>query len=68
VVTTEESILKPEGDFVAFIPDQKIASQTLTDKSETPNQTESQAKFCIYCGEKLNDSPKFCPNCGKMQN
>lgn len=23
------------------------------------------AKFCIYCGTKMNDGAKFCPSCGK---
>ena len=31
----------------------------------TQVNTNQNISYCIYCGTKLNENDKFCPNCGK---
>ena len=35
-----------------------------TDPFPEMNPTPEQAKFCQYCGNKINAQAKFCPHCG----
>ena len=42
-----------------------ISNEELKNTSnEENNETEEKAKFCIYCGNKLNKTSKFCSKCG----
>lgn len=36
-------------------------------KGEQPvPQAASERKYCIFCGQMLDASPRFCPNCGSQ--
>ncbi len=39
----------------------------LAKKGEQPTpQAASERKYCIFCGQMLDASPRFCPNCGSQ--
>jgi len=42
----------------------KAAWNSIVKKSEG---SESETKFCLYCGEKIKKEARFCSKCGKEQ-
>jgi hypothetical protein len=39
----------------------------ITDSNKPPTDTNTESKFCIECGSKLNLRSKFCTRCGTEQ-
>ncbi|HTH22227.1 MAG TPA: hypothetical protein VL854_08420 [Nitrososphaeraceae archaeon] len=39
----------------------------ITDSNKPPTATNTESKFCIECGSKLNLRSKFCTGCGTEQ-
>ena len=39
----------------------------ITDSNKPPTATNTESKFCIECGSKLNLRSKFCTRCGTEQ-
>ena len=39
----------------------------ITDSNKPPTATNTESKFCIECGSKLNLRSKFCARCGTEQ-
>ena len=39
----------------------------ITDSNKPPTATNTESKFCIECGSKLNLRSKFCTICGTEQ-
>ena len=39
----------------------------ITDSNKPPTATNTESKFCIECGSKLNLRSKFCTKCGTEQ-
>jgi ribosomal protein L40E len=41
--------------------------RTITDSEKQPTASNTESKFCIECGSKLNLRSKFCTKCGIEQ-
>lgn len=56
---------KKNADAIAKKAKKPTVKQNFKQETNTP---EKKPKFCIYCGEKLNEKAKFCGNCGKPRD
>ena len=41
--------------------------RTITDSEKQPTANNTESKFCIECGSKLNLRSMFCTKCGTEQ-
>ncbi|MHA1341415.1 MAG: zinc-ribbon domain-containing protein [Promethearchaeota archaeon] len=72
VVRTEPTMDDPEGDFVSIIPDNNINISSNLQQQPNINVIPAQTgpsnipyQFCQFCGAKINQKVKFCPQCGQ---
>lgn len=42
----------------------EVTTKNVETKKSEKNDAKS-SKYCVYCGNKLNDNSKFCASCGK---
>jgi hypothetical protein len=46
----------------------RSAGETVDDPSTTVEEGDTERKRCSGCGESLDGSPVYCPNCGEKAN
>lgn len=62
VIREESTFSKPEGNFLAYKPNQNISNED--PKNQNLPNLEKKQQFCMYCGVEIKIGAKFCHKCG----
>lgn len=63
VIRTNPEVTNPEGNFVEFVPDNKL------EKNKQIREIKNiPVKYCSYCGAEVDPNVRFCRVCGQPAN